>query len=73
MSLSIGTKATLSVLTYGAASPLEVLAGLKHVPESEIPSDEMHCLKEICLAALEDNKPRFDAAMAKLREIVERE
>ena len=72
MSLSIGTKATLSILAYNAASPAETLANLEHIPESEIPSDEMHCLKEICLAALEDNKPRFDAAMAKLKEIAAR-
>lgn len=72
MSLSVGTKATLSVLTYGALSPAEILAGLERVPEREIPADEMHCLREICLAALEDDKPRFDAAMAKLREIAER-
>lgn len=72
MTLSIGTKATLSVLTYGALSPSETLAGLKHVSESEIPADEMHCLKEICLAVLEGNKPRFDVAMDKLKEIAER-
>ena len=72
MSLSIGTKATLTILSAGFVSLADALAGLEHVPESEIPADEMHCLKEICLAALEDDKPRFDAAMAKLGEIAER-
>ena len=72
MSLSIGTKATLTILVGGFVSPADTLAGLERVPESEIPADEMYCLKEICLAALEDNKPRFDAAMAKLKEIAGR-
>lgn len=72
MSISIGTKATLAVLSVDAVHPGLVLEQLPLIPKEDLPAEENELLQQICRAMLADDPKAFDAAMAKLEEIAER-
>lgn len=73
MSLSIGAKTTIAVLSVGAIHPDIILEQLPSIPEEDLPTEENELLQQICRAILADDPETFNTAMAKLEEIAERE
>lgn len=69
MSLSIGTKATIAVLSVNAVHPGDVIDLLPLVSEEDMPAEQNELLQQICRAMMADDPEAFDAAMAKLKEI----